>query len=246
MKMFEQRPYLWATHVWNMFDFAADGRDEGGEHGINQKGLVTFDRKHKKDAFFLYKAYWSKEPFVHICGRNYIERHEEETIVKVYSNYNTVELYSNGELIEKQTGNKIFKFKLNLQDKHSILAKAGNCSDEITICKVSEPNKGYQLIGREVVNWFDDPEMNCPDGYFSIKDVMADIRKVPEGAKVLDEMLNSLKAKRGDVAKNVKQSASMERIMNAMTVEALIKQAGGSISKEMIIEVNKALNKIKK
>ncbi len=59
----EQRPYLWATHVWNLFDFAADGRDEGGKHGVNQKGLVTMDRKTKKDAFYLYKAHWSKEPF---------------------------------------------------------------------------------------------------------------------------------------------------------------------------------------
>ena len=51
--MIEKRPWLWATHVWNMFDFAADGRDEGGKHGENQKGLVTFDRKYKKDAFYL-------------------------------------------------------------------------------------------------------------------------------------------------------------------------------------------------
>ena len=66
-----QRPYLWATHVWNMFDFAADGRDEGGAHGLNQKGLVSFDRKQKKDAFYLYKAAWSKESFVHLCGKRY-------------------------------------------------------------------------------------------------------------------------------------------------------------------------------
>lgn len=246
LKMFENHPYLWATHVWNMFDFAADGRDEGGEHGVNQKGLVTFDRKHKKDAFYLYKANWSKEPFVHLCGRNYAERAEEVTEIKVYSSYDAVELYNNGELVEKQTGNKVFIFKLKLQDKNRIEAKADNCSDEITIYKVSEPNKAYQLEGREVTNWFDEPEMKCPEGYYSIKDTMADIRKSPEGAKVLDNMMNSVKAKRGDVAKNVKQSESMARIMNAMTVEALIKQAGGSIAKEMVIEVNKALNQIKK
>jgi beta-galactosidase len=246
LRMFEKRPYLWSTHVWNMFDFAADGRDEGGEHGVNQKGLVTFDRKHKKDAFYLYKANWSMEPFVHLCGRNYIERHEEETEIKVYSNYATVELYNNGEFVEKQSGDKVFIFKLRLQDKHRIEVKAGCCSDEITICKVSEPNKTYQLEGREVTNWFDEPEMNCPEGYYSIKDVMADIRKSPEGAKILDDMMSTVRAKRGDVAKNVKQSASMARIMNAMTVEALIKQAGGSIPKSMVVEVNKALNQVKK
>lgn len=246
IKMSAERPYLWSTHVWNMFDFAADGRDEGGKNGINQKGLVTFDRKYKKDAFYLYKANWSKEPFVHLCGRNYIERHEEETEVKVYSNYDTVELYNNGELVEKQSGEKVFKFKLKLQGNHRIEVKAGNCSDEITICKVQEPNKAYQLEGREVINWFDEPDMNCPEGYYSIKDVMADIRKSPEAAKILDDMIFYAKSKRGDVAKKVKQSKSMAKAMNAMTVEALIKQAGGSIPKSMVVEVNKSLNRVKK
>lgn len=246
LRMFEERPYLWATHVWNMFDFAADGRDEGGEHGVNQKGLVTFDRKHRKDAFYLYKANWSNEPFVHLCGKNYIERPEEETEIKVYSNYDTVELYNNGELVEKKTCNKVFVFKIKIHGTHKLKVKAGNCSDETTIYKVSAPNKAYKLVGREVTNWFDDPEMNCPEGYYSIKDVMSDVRKSPEGSKILDDMINVAKSKRGDVAKNIKQSESMIKIMNAMTVEALIKQSGGSIPKSVIIQVNKALNKIKK
>jgi beta-galactosidase len=246
LNMFKDRPYLWATHVWNMFDFAADGRDEGGENGINQKGLVTFDRKYKKDAFYLYKAYWNNEPFVHLCGRKYVDRHEEETEIKVYSSYDSVELYNNGELVEKQSGNKVFTFKLKLQDEHRIGVKAGDCSDEITIRKVSEKNKDYVLEGRDVINWFDNPEMNQPDGYYSIKDVMADIRKSPEGAQILDNMMNYAKSKRGEVAKNVKQSESMAKIMNAMTVEALIKQGGGSIPESMVIEINKALTKIKK
>ena len=74
LKCFERHPYMWSTHVWNMFDFAADARDQGGEPGMNHKGLVTFDRKIKKDAFYAYKAYWSKEPFVHICGKRYADR----------------------------------------------------------------------------------------------------------------------------------------------------------------------------
>ena len=79
LDMIGQRPYLWATHVWNLFDFAADGRDEGGKHGVNQKGLVTMDRQLRKDAFYLYKAHWSSEPFVHICGRRYADRAEDTT-----------------------------------------------------------------------------------------------------------------------------------------------------------------------
>ena len=64
LNCFAKHPYLWATHLWNMFDFAADARDQGGEPGMNHKGIVTFDRKTKKDSFYIYKAWWSDEPFV--------------------------------------------------------------------------------------------------------------------------------------------------------------------------------------
>lgn len=90
------RPYLWATHVWCMFDFGADARAEGGENGQNHKGLVTFDRKYKKDAFYAYKAWMSDEPFVHICGKRYVERVEDVTRITVYSNMPAVELFANG------------------------------------------------------------------------------------------------------------------------------------------------------
>ena len=111
-KMIAERPWLWATHVWNMFDFAADGRDEGGKHGENQKGLVTFDRKLKKDPFYLYKAYWSKEPFVHLCGSRYVDRAEDVTEIKVYSNLPEVSLYKDGQLVETKQGDKVFTFQL--------------------------------------------------------------------------------------------------------------------------------------
>ena len=77
IKQLFTRPYIWAKHVWNMFDFGCDGRNEGGEAGQNHKGLVTFDRKYKKDAFYAYKAWLSDEPFVHICGKRYIDRVED-------------------------------------------------------------------------------------------------------------------------------------------------------------------------
>lgn len=96
------RPYIWATHVWNMFDFAADARNEGGENGMNHKGLVTFDRKYKKDAFYAYKAWLSDEPFVHICGKRYVDRVENVTKVTVYSNQKTVELLQMGRVLAKK------------------------------------------------------------------------------------------------------------------------------------------------
>ncbi|MBQ8137305.1 MAG: glycoside hydrolase family 2 protein, partial [Clostridia bacterium] len=86
LKCFERNPYMWATHVWNMFDFAADARNQGGEPGMNHKGLITFDRKTKKDSFYLYKAYWSHEPFVHICSKRFHDRTEKTVKLKVYSN----------------------------------------------------------------------------------------------------------------------------------------------------------------
>lgn len=93
IKQLFSRPFIWATHVWNMFDFAADSRAEGGENGMNHKGLVTFDRKYKKDAFYAYKAWLSEDPFVHICGKRYVDRVEDTTKVTVYSNQPEVELF---------------------------------------------------------------------------------------------------------------------------------------------------------
>ena len=79
IKQLFTRKYLWATHVWNMFDFGADNRAEGGENGQNHKGLMTFDRKYKKDAFYAYKAWLSDDPIVHICGKRYVDRVEDVT-----------------------------------------------------------------------------------------------------------------------------------------------------------------------
>ena len=145
LKCFDKRPFMWANHVWNMFDFAADARDQGGEPGMNHKGLVTFDRQIKKDSFFLYKAWWTKEPMVHIAGSRYADRCEKVTTVKVYSNCDTVTLYANGQEVGKQTGYKIFTFKLPLNGEVQLKAVAENVSDEATIRYVSKPNPAYKL-----------------------------------------------------------------------------------------------------
>ena len=145
LKCFEKRPFLWATHLWNMFDFAADARDQGGEPGMNHKGLVTFDRKIKKDSFYLYKAYWSKEPFVHICGSRYTDRPEKVTTVKVYSNQNTVTLYADGKKIGQQTSDKIFTFQVPLYGTVQLEAVAGDSRDIASLRYVKKPNPAYKL-----------------------------------------------------------------------------------------------------
>ena len=146
LKCFDRHPWLWATHVWNMFDFAADARDQGGEPGMNHKGLVTFDRKTKKDSFYLYKAWWSEENFVHICSKRFTDRTEKEIEVKVYSNQNTVALYADGKKLAEQTGEHIFRFRVPLHGKVELKAVAGDCIDTASFCNVAEPNPSYKLV----------------------------------------------------------------------------------------------------
>ena len=145
INFFEKRPFMWGTHLWNMFDFAADARNQGGEPGMNHKGLVTFDRKIKKDSFYLYKAWWSNDPFVYIAGRRYVERTERKTVVKVYSNCSEITLYVNGEKFDTQKGNRVFTFRVPLKGEVKLEAVCGNYRDEINIKKVSIANPAYKL-----------------------------------------------------------------------------------------------------
>ena len=155
LRCFERNPYLWATHVWNMFDFAADARDQGGEPGMNHKGLVTFDRKTKKDSFYLYKAYWSQEPFVHICSKRFADRTEREIPVKVYSNQDEVTLFLNGEKRETQRGRRVFTFTVPLGETAKIRVVSGSCADEAEFRHTAQPNPAYTLknTGDKGANW---------------------------------------------------------------------------------------------
>ena len=145
LRCFKRHPWMWATHVWNMFDFAADARDQGGEPGMNHKGLVTFDRKTKKDSFYLYKAWWSDEAFVHVCSKRFVERTGSTATVKVYSNQSTVALYVNGNKVGEQTGEHVFTFKVPLNGELHIQAVAGDRTDESVIRHVDTPNPEYKL-----------------------------------------------------------------------------------------------------
>ena len=155
LKFYEKATYLWATHVWNMFDFAADARNQGGEPGMNHKGLITYDRKTKKDSFYLYKAYWTNEPMVHITGKRFENRTGSKLYVKVYSNQEEVSLYNNGTLIETKKGNKVFNFKLNMEDVNNLEAVSGNVKDICTIKHVDKPDPSYKLhkVDDKTKNW---------------------------------------------------------------------------------------------
>ncbi len=151
---FRRHPWLWGTFVWNMFDFASDARDEGGEPGKNHKGLVTFDRQTKKDAFYLYKACWSEEPFVHICGRRRENREEKVTEVKVYSNQPQVKLLVNGRDFAVKSGRNVFCFRIPLTGTVKVTAAAGTVMDSAVFTKVKAPDSKYILKKREKrKNW---------------------------------------------------------------------------------------------
>ena len=245
LRMIESRPYLWATHVWNLFDFAADGRDEGGKHGENQKGLVTFDRMLRKDAFYLYKAAWNKkEPFVHLCGKRYINRCEDETEIKVYSNQPHVKLYLDGAFVGEQDGQTVFHFCIPLMGDHLVEAFAGDAHDSMCIRRVSEPDESYifNKAAVSVTNWFDsdDIDPNC----FSIMDTLGEIRQHPQAGAIVNQMMAKGASERGDVADAVKDNPALQRMMGRMTMMSLLKQGGAD--EESIKQLNRILQGIKK
>ena len=241
-----RHPWMWATHLWNMFDFAADGRDEGGAHGLNQKGLVTFDRKIKKDAFYLYKATWNKEePFVHICGRRYIDRTEQETEVRVYSNQHQVTLMVDGQKVDELEGETVFVFKLPISGRHTVKAVADSCQDEITVCKVDRPNKAY-CLGKtgSVSNWFDEAEFKSD--HYSIRDSFGVLMAHPQAGKLVGDLMHKIVESRGDVAKTAHKNPNLQKMLAGMSFQALLKQAGDSVSEATCKELNAALQKIPK
>ena len=227
LKMINERPYLWSTFVWNMFDFGADGRNEGGKNGQNQKGLVTFDRKIKKDAFYLYKAFWSNEKFLHICGRRYVHRPEEKTQIKVYSNLDEVSLYVDGKLFESKKGNRIFTFEVPLEKEHLIQARSADHIDEIRIEKTQKADPAYQLLDNEIVNWFEKEDID-PDCY-SIKDTFGALMTNPSTSAIVGKIMEAAKASRGEVAQASAGNDNLQKMLAKMPLESLLKQAGPAI-----------------
>ena len=260
IKQIAVRPYIWATHVWNMFDFAADARAEGGENGMNHKGLMTFDRQYKKDAFYAYKAWLNPEPMVHICSKKYIDRVEDVTKVTVYSNCDEVELFRNGESVGKQKKGDFpfFYFEVKNEGTSTLEAKAGDLSDTATINKVDTPNEDYIMKEEnQVINWF---EINTPVGYYSINDTIGDIMSTVKGKIAMVKLLLLFKNVMSQGSKDGKPEVmgfsfgkinksmiqSLLGMVKGFTVKRTFSMTGNKFSKEQILEVNAMLNKIKK
>lgn len=243
----EKRPYLWGTYIWNMFDFAADARDEGGTKGRNNKGLVTFDRKLRKDAFYAVKAWYSKEPFVYISGRRYTDRCEDVTQVIVYSNQERVELLANGQSLGTKTGRHSFVFDVKLTGEVELEARSGDLSDRIKIRKVDLPNKSYVLAKTaEIENWFAGLNITEREGYLSVNDKIGTLLKSPESKVVFYEVL---KKREGNMAEGVGSQVKLTEEMVEMTMKdiQLIEVLRRSrFTYEDIKEINKKLNEIER
>ena len=257
IKQLFSRKYIWATHVWNMFDFGADARAEGGENGQNHKGLMTFDRKYKKDAFYAYKAWLSDDPFVHLCGKRYIDRVEDVTKVTVYSNLPEVELFVNGESVGKKTAeDHFFYFDVKNVGESQLVAVAGEYRDESVIRKVEEFNEEYRLKEQgAILNWFD---VTVREGYYSINDKMGDIMKSLLGKLWMIKLALNIKGKMPKKKKDgEKKKSSGEFPINA----DMIKMIGGftllrmasmigmmniTFTKEELLKMNAQLNRIRK
>lgn len=254
LEMIAKRPYLWGTYVWNMFEFAAAGRDEAGDPGKNHKGLITFDRKEKKDAFYIYKAWWSDEAFVHLCGRRYTDRIEPVTEIKVYSNQKKIALYVDGKFIGEQEGEHVFKFEVPISGEHRIKAVCHDneaLSDEMTIRKVDEPNPAYFMDAAKVRNWFDEKTEDEPaageDEYLSLNSTMAEIQATQEGAALLEQMMKQMQGSvAGGMGKNVKIPKAMMAMIARQPLKKLLAQGGIDAEGEQAKMLAAALGRIRR
>ena len=252
IRCIHERPYLWATHVWNMFDFGADARAEGGENGQNHKGLITMDRKYKKDAFFAYKAWLNPEPMVHICGKRYIDRVEERCKVTVYSNQPAVELFANGVSLGVQENNGLpfFYYEVPNAGITHLVAKAGELTDESVINKVDVFNEAYRLREKSaILNWF---EITMPEGYLSINSTFKEIMGTLQGKMLVMGLFAKMMSQMGGGDKkggmDISAMGGMMDMLGGFTFIRLAGMLGTmnvNFTKEELLDINAKLNKIK-
>ncbi|TCK92500.1 beta-galactosidase [Natranaerovirga hydrolytica] len=241
----ESKPYLWGSFVWNMFDFGSDIRNEGGTKGKNCKGLVTFDREIKKDAFYFYKAKWSDNPFIHICEKRFVNRCDEQITIKVYSNLKNASLYVNGVQVDSSEGETIYSFvnvPLTMGENEVVVrgnSKGNEYIDKAIFVRKDTKDESYVFVdpnpGINVENWFTQEKGELdyfPEGYYSIKDKMGHLMENKEAWKVLEE----------------KAPQVVERSLpgSAVTLMWVFDKMRNRFTEEEILEINSQLTKIPK
>lgn len=236
--LLEARPWLWGSFIWNMFDFSSARRDEGGLRFVNGKGLVTRDRRIKKDAFYYYKARWSDEPFVHLCARRFEKRCAESVDVKVYTNQPEVSLSVNGvpfAAAKAEGGRALFRGVPLVPGENRVEARAGACTDALVWQRVETPEPGYALPDSgegAVKNWFLSDDDLTRQGYFSINDTANDVLDDPNARAVLEKYIPAM----------VKVMDS-GRIPLGLTVKNILSYGDG-IDPELLKAINSDLNEI--
>lgn len=251
--IFAKRPYLWATYVWNMFDFGANIRNEGGVKGRNNKGLITYDRKIKKDAFYLYKANWSDAKFVHITGKRFVDRPDSEISVKIYSNCDEVILHVNGAEVSAKTGdNHVFIFEnVLMQDGLNEIKAVSRIGDVIhqdvaRFNKIAEPNLSYEAPedkGGVISNWFKMPEDADDDIVMEELEITPHVYSSRDtiGALMDNEQANEvLKKYMGDLSEN-----PMFDMLKSLKID-MIASLSDEFSDKLLYRLNKELTQIKK
>lgn len=252
LRNFEEREYFVGSYVWNMADFGSAARDEGGKQGQNQKGLVTIDRKLKKDAFYLYKAYWSKEPFVKLAGSRFVNRHREENTITVLSNLSRLELFVNGQLTAKteQVKPKMDFFHICLKMGMNTISVKGYdkdgtvYEDTMELNRVESEDVTYHYVKKDeggvVINWFekfdlaDAVEIELDESCYSSSDKIKVLLENPETEKIIKKYF-------GELLSNPRFS-----MLNTMTVDAMAKIRNLGMPPEMVAAINQELNQIKK
>ena len=252
IQAFEEREFVTGSYVWNLADFGSENRDEGGRKGQNMKGLVTMDRRLKKDAFYLYKAYWSKKPFVKLAGSRFVNRHKEDNLVTVLCNLSGLELYVNDVFIEaKEEVQPVTQFQIKLPEmgENKIRVRgfdsSGNIYEDYMVWnRVLEQDKSYIAEKKDnhvlVTNWFekfdlsDTTEIIMDENAYSTKDTVGELLENEATKIILEKYMDFLL-----------KDARFKRAGN-MTVDALFALGGLALPKELQLVLNRELNKIKK
>jgi beta-galactosidase len=236
-----------------MFDFGSEIRNEGGEKGRNQKGLVTIDRKVKKDAFYLCKAYWSKEPFVKLAGSRFVNRHKQLNDIVVLSNLSNIKLFVNDKLVDETSNSEPMKSFKNVSlslGENSIRiegfdGKSTIYTDEMMLNRVAKIDESYILPKQEekkhVTNWFEKfdlsevKEIVVKDGYYSIYDSVEKLYEDEQARTVFKKFF-------GETA----EEPRFKVMMGLISIEGMSKRSMFRIPKELLGVINDELNVIPK